>query len=380
MNAQPQPQPALLKKSWISKHPYVVIGLILAGCLAPFLNKALHTDDALFVWTGEWIQKHPGDFFGFQVNWWISELPMWVANWNPPVFSYFLAGVAFLFGWNEMGLHLAGLAVSFAAAAGIYSLAKMWCERPLLATIIAVFTPAFLVSSTTLMCDVPMLALGIWALVFWERALAKRGRWWSFVLAGGSRGFGRADKIQRGDFVTFAAHLEHFADTQGGVVVAGAGGAAGHNNRLRVVDGQNVWRRFVHGGGTLCEDAPLFVSWWLESAGHRQPKLCWRQFVATDVLCPVFMAMAEVAYWRCGHLRCFAWNVTVWRELGTERKSGTDAQLEFSPASVDPDGGRYSLVIAHCVGSVAETGQNNHKTGSLDCGRACLRNGFELVD
>ena len=188
MNAQPQPQPAPLKKSWISKHPYVVIGLILVGCLAPFLNRAMHTDDALFVWTGEWIQKHPGDFFGFQVNWWVSGLPMWVANWNPPLFSYFLAGVAFLFGWNEMGLHLACLAVSFAAAAGIYSLAKMWCERPLLATIVAVFTPAFLVSSTTLMCDVPMLAFGIWALVFWERALAKRGRWWSFILAGGLAG------------------------------------------------------------------------------------------------------------------------------------------------------------------------------------------------
>jgi 4-amino-4-deoxy-L-arabinose transferase-like glycosyltransferase len=96
---------------------------------------------------------------------------MWKANCNPPLMSYFLAGVASLFGWHEIVLHLAGLAVAFAAAVGIYSLARIWCERPLLATMIAIITPVFLVSSTTLMCDVLMLTFWVWALVIWERAL-----------------------------------------------------------------------------------------------------------------------------------------------------------------------------------------------------------------
>ena len=177
-------QPVNLKKSWISAHPRVLIGVILIVCLGPFLNKAIHTDDALFVWTGQWIQKHPTDFFGFKVNEWFSAIPMWKANWNPPLMSYFLAGVASLFGWNEIVLHLAGLAVAFAAATGIYSLAKMWCDRPLLAAIIAMFTPAFLVSSSTLMCDVLILTFWIWALVLWERALASRQSRWRFVGAG----------------------------------------------------------------------------------------------------------------------------------------------------------------------------------------------------
>ncbi len=177
-------QPVKLKKSWISTHPRVVIGIILVACLGPFLNKAVHTDDALFVWTGEWIQKHPADFFGGEVNWWVSVVPMWVANWNPPLMSYFLAGVATLFGWNEIVLHLACLAVAFAAAAGIYSLAQRWCERPLLATVFAIVTPAFWVSSTTLMCDVLMLAFWMWALVFWERALGKGQGRWQFIGAG----------------------------------------------------------------------------------------------------------------------------------------------------------------------------------------------------
>jgi len=174
-----------LKKSWISEHPRFVIGVILVGCLAPFINKAIHVDDALFVWAGEWIQKHPTDFYGSEVDIWASAIPMWVANWNPPLMSYFLAGVAAVFGWHEIALHAACLVVAFTAAAGIYALAEMWCARPLLATLVAIFTPAFLVSSTTLMCDVLMLSFWVWAVVLWERALAasERSRW-RFVGAG----------------------------------------------------------------------------------------------------------------------------------------------------------------------------------------------------
>jgi 4-amino-4-deoxy-L-arabinose transferase-like glycosyltransferase len=177
-------QPVNLKESWISRHPRLVIGFILVVCLGPFINKAIHTDDVLFVWTGEWIQKHPADFFGCQVNWWWSAIPMWVANYNPPILSYFLAGAGTLLGWNEIVLHLACLAVAFSASVGIYSLAQMWCGRPLLATLIAMFTPAFLVSSTTLMCDVMMLSFWVWAIVLWERALGKERSRWQFLGAG----------------------------------------------------------------------------------------------------------------------------------------------------------------------------------------------------
>jgi 4-amino-4-deoxy-L-arabinose transferase-like glycosyltransferase len=173
-----------LKKSWISEHPRVVIGFILVACLGPFLNKAIHTDDTLYVWAGKWIQKHPADFFGSEVNWWTSAIPMWKANWNPPLLSYFLAGVAFVFGWNVIALHFAGLVVAFACAAGIYSLADIWCKWPLLAVVVAIFTPVFLVSSTTLMCDVPMLTCWVWALVFWEHSLANERSRWQFVGAG----------------------------------------------------------------------------------------------------------------------------------------------------------------------------------------------------
>jgi len=182
MNTESESVPS--GKTWFLRHPFVVIGIILMACLVPFINKAVHMDDPLFIWTGKWIQEHPAGFYGFDVNWWGSATPMWVANCNPPLMSYFLAGVASLSGWSEMALHFACLVVAFMAAAGIYSLAKMWCEQPLLATLVAIFTPAFLVSSTTLMCDVLTLTFWIWSLVFWERALETEKGCWQFIGAG----------------------------------------------------------------------------------------------------------------------------------------------------------------------------------------------------
>jgi 4-amino-4-deoxy-L-arabinose transferase-like glycosyltransferase len=177
-----------LKTSWISTHPRAVIGLILVVCLGPFINKAIHTDDALFVWTAEWIQKHPADFYGFEVNYWFSAIPMWKTNWNPPLMSYFLAGVTALFGGSEIVMHLAGLAIACLAALGIYSLAQRWCQRPLLAAVVAIFTPSFLVSSSTLMCDVLMLTFWVWALVLWEYALSHEQNRWPFIVAGALAG------------------------------------------------------------------------------------------------------------------------------------------------------------------------------------------------
>lgn len=164
------------------KHPLATIAIFVLLALGPFLNKAVHIDDSLFVWTAEQILKHPGDFYGFDVNWSSYSVPMSVQDWNPPTTSYFLAAVMAVFGGREFFLHSAMLLIAFAAAAGIFQLAKLWCERPLLATFIAMTTPVFLVSATTLMCDVPMLAAWIWAVVFWERAL-KNGNAIHFFLA-----------------------------------------------------------------------------------------------------------------------------------------------------------------------------------------------------
>lgn len=172
------------KPGWLVRHPFMVIGAVLALGLGPFLTQAIQTDDTLFVWAAQQIVKHPLDFFGFNVNWWSSSIPMWLANYNPPLWPYLLAVTGGVLGWHEVGLHLTGFAVAWAAAAGIYGLARQWCQRPLLAAVIGILTPAFLVSSTTLMCDVPMVACWVWAVVWWERANADERSRWLYLGAG----------------------------------------------------------------------------------------------------------------------------------------------------------------------------------------------------
>lgn len=157
--------------SALEKRPYTTVALFILLALGPFINKAVHIDDSLFVWAAEQIIKHPGDFYGFDVNWYGTVESMAAVNCNPPATSYLLAGAIAAFGEHEFVLHGVMMLVAFAAAAGIFQLAKLWCDRPLLATFIALGAPVFLVSATTLMCDLPMLAAWVWSVVLWERAL-----------------------------------------------------------------------------------------------------------------------------------------------------------------------------------------------------------------
>jgi len=164
--------------------PRVGLLFLVLACLLPFVNKAVYIDDTLFLRTAEQIQKHPLDFYGFQINWYDRTLPMVNCTENPPLASYYLALVASLAGWSEVTFHLAFLLVAWLAVWGTYLLARNYCRQPLLATVIAVLTPAFMVSATTLMCDVMLLAFWVWALVYFERGLQKKGAAVEFAVAG----------------------------------------------------------------------------------------------------------------------------------------------------------------------------------------------------
>src|SRR5262249_24581433 len=92
-----------------SRQRLLLLGLACASCLVPFVNKPFHIDDPLFLWAAQHIEKHPLDFYGFQVNWYFSEMPMAEVTKNPPLGSYYIALASTLLGWSEMGLHLAFL-------------------------------------------------------------------------------------------------------------------------------------------------------------------------------------------------------------------------------------------------------------------------------
>jgi 4-amino-4-deoxy-L-arabinose transferase-like glycosyltransferase len=161
--------------------------LLVAGVtvilLLPFVGKAFHIDDPLFLKAANHIRSNPLDFYGFRVNWYGTEQPMWEVTKNPPLGSFFLALAAGLGGWSEIALHLAFLLPAVAAALGTLLLARRFCTRPVVATLAAIATPAFLVSSTNVMCDVLLVALWVWAIELWIRGL-ERGRPSLLVLSG----------------------------------------------------------------------------------------------------------------------------------------------------------------------------------------------------
>ena len=157
-------------KHMLSKRVVIPVVITLI-CLCPFAGKAFHIDDPMFIWSAKQIQINPVDFYGFSVNWSGTELPMVEMMQNPPVACYYIALAGSVFGWSEIALHLAFLIPAVAAVIGIYYLARQFCSLPVLATLAAVLTPVFLVSSTNTMCDTMMLALWVWAVVLWVRGI-----------------------------------------------------------------------------------------------------------------------------------------------------------------------------------------------------------------
>jgi 4-amino-4-deoxy-L-arabinose transferase-like glycosyltransferase len=153
----------------------IIPAVVTIACLVPFLNKAFHIDDPLFLWTAKQIQTSPVDFYGFSVNWYGWDMPMAEVTQNPPGACYYIAMVTSLFGWSEVTLHIAFLIPAVSAALGTYYLAKRFCARPVLAALAGVLTPAFLVSSTNIMCDTMMLAFWVWAVFLWVRGMEAKG-------------------------------------------------------------------------------------------------------------------------------------------------------------------------------------------------------------
>jgi 4-amino-4-deoxy-L-arabinose transferase-like glycosyltransferase len=166
-----------------SLRPLVCVLLTTLGCLLPFLNKPFHIDDPLFLRAAMQIQQHPADFYGFTMNWLGTPLPMVKDFDNPPLTCYYIALVAALFGWSEPALHLAFLLPALAAAEGIFLLARRFTRHPLWAALSAVLTPVFLISATTMMCDVMCLAFWVWAVVTFEKGL-ERNQWKWLLTAG----------------------------------------------------------------------------------------------------------------------------------------------------------------------------------------------------
>jgi hypothetical protein len=157
-------------------HPQWLIISISILCLLPFVDKAVHIDDPLFIWTAKHIVGEPLNPYNFSVNWYGTPEPMYTVTKNPPFTSYYLALFGSIFGWDEIVLHTALFIPAVLLILGTYHLARHFSAPPTSAALATLFTPAILVSSTTLMCDILMLCIWIWGTVFWISGVQKNNR------------------------------------------------------------------------------------------------------------------------------------------------------------------------------------------------------------
>src|SRR5438045_4715859 len=163
-------------KNSVTRDAFLAIAAAVAA-LAPFLNKAFHIDDPLFLWMAQQISQHPADPYGFSVNWYVSAKPMFSIMQNPPLNAYYMALAAKFLGWSEPAMHGAFLVPAVAAVLGTFFLAQRLSGSPLLGALLTLFTPVFLVSATTVMCDVWLLALWVWSVNYWLRGLERHNGW-----------------------------------------------------------------------------------------------------------------------------------------------------------------------------------------------------------
>ncbi|MEW6555772.1 MAG: glycosyltransferase family 39 protein [Elusimicrobiota bacterium] len=134
--------------------------------LFPFYNKAISSDAIFYIYTARQILKEPAKPFSFTINCADKNYSGWdVAN-NPPLISYFLAGVIKIFGENEKALHLAFLCFAILSVVGMYFLARKLKTDPLFSALLLIASPAFFVNATDIMLDVPLITFSVWGIYF----------------------------------------------------------------------------------------------------------------------------------------------------------------------------------------------------------------------
>lgn len=150
---------------------WLAAGALLLCCI--FLGKAYNMDDPLVLWTAQRVAEQPGNFYGFDVNWYGYVTPMLKTDLNPPGASYYAAIFGSPAGWREPALHAGFSLFGAALVIGMYFLARQLGGTPFPAAVLALVSPGIFVSMGTVMTDIPVTALWVWAVWLWLRGLEK---------------------------------------------------------------------------------------------------------------------------------------------------------------------------------------------------------------
>jgi 4-amino-4-deoxy-L-arabinose transferase-like glycosyltransferase len=155
----------------------IVLALVLLIRL-PFLDQAIQGDDVYYLAGAPHAQidpAHPNH--GSYV--FLGDMVDMRGHPHPPLNAWALAALLALFGdVYEVPFHAAYILFSLIAAASVWSLAKRFTTRPVLATALFLFTPAFVVNGNSFEADVPFLAFWLAAVALAVKAIDRRSWAW----------------------------------------------------------------------------------------------------------------------------------------------------------------------------------------------------------
>jgi hypothetical protein len=154
----------------VVKHSIAIIAIVFALRL-PFLHQAIQGDDLYYLYGAQHAQiepLHPDNAkYLFQ-----GDLVEMRGNSHPPLNSWILGGLLWALGdVREVPFHLAYSIFSIAAALAMFSLARRFCDKPFLATLLFLAVPAFVVNGNSLEADLPFLALWMLAMAWFIKGV-----------------------------------------------------------------------------------------------------------------------------------------------------------------------------------------------------------------
>ena len=142
----------------------------------PFLHQAIQGDDVYYLYGAEHAQidpLHPNHarylFLGDMVD--------MRGHSHPPLNEWILGALLGLLGdVREEPFHLSYILFSVIAALAMWSLARRFCGKPFLATLLFIAVPAFVVNGNSLEADLPFLAFWMSAIALFVYAIDEQSR------------------------------------------------------------------------------------------------------------------------------------------------------------------------------------------------------------
>jgi 4-amino-4-deoxy-L-arabinose transferase-like glycosyltransferase len=162
---------------FIRVHSWLIVVLAVFALRLPFLHQAVQGDDPYYLYGAEQAlidPLHPASArYIFQ-----GDLVDMRGHPHPPLNSWILAApLAVLGDVRETPFHFYYISFSLIAALSMWSLARRFCDRPLLATLVFLAVPAFVVNGTSLEADLPFLALWMLAVAMFVKAVDEESAW-----------------------------------------------------------------------------------------------------------------------------------------------------------------------------------------------------------